>query len=276
MYSIEQAMDKAYAQEVLKKIKCFVFDMDGTIYLESKILDGAIEFLHKLEENNVMIRFFTNNSSKNNKVYVDRITKMGYPVTEEKIFISNHVIITHLLDNMPEKTVFVLGNQYLQNDFKEAGVKLVEENPDIVVVGFDTSLAYDRLTKACTFIRNGATFYGVNPDFNCPMVDGYIPDCGSICALITASTGKVPEFFGKPTVHTLEYILKKTGLKEEEIAIVGDRLYTDIALAKGNKVTSILVLTGESTLEDVPQAEVKPTLIFQSLKEAQPVIDALY
>lgn len=276
MYNIEQAMDKTYAKEILKKIKCFVFDMDGTIYLGGKILDGSIDFLHTLKKNKVGVRFFTNNSSKNNKVYVDRITKMGYPVTEDKIFISNHVIISHLLDNLPEKTVYVLGNQYLQNDFKEAGVKLVEDNPDIVVVGFDTSLVYERLTKACTFIRNGATFYGVNPDFNCPMEDGYIPDCGSICACITASTGAVPEFFGKPTVHTLQYILKKTGLKEEELAIVGDRLYTDIALAKNNAVTSILVLTGESTLEDVPNAEVKPTLIFPSLKQAKEVIDEIY
>ncbi|CUH97692.1 hypothetical protein P22_3827 [Propionispora sp. 2/2-37] len=276
MYNIEQAMDKTYAREVLKKIKCFVFDMDGTIYLGGKILDGSIDFLHTLDKHRIAVRFFTNNSSKNNRVYVDRITKMGYPVTEDRIFISNHVIISYLLDNMPEKTVYVLGNQYLQNDFKEAGIKLVEENPDIVVVGFDTSLVYERLTKACTFIRNGATFYGVNPDFNCPMEDGYIPDCGSICACITASTGVVPEFFGKPTVHTLQYILKQTGLKEEELAIVGDRLYTDIALAKNNAVTSILVLTGESTLEDVPKAEVKPTLIFPSLKQAKEVIDEIY
>lgn len=276
MYSIEQAQNKEYAKEVLKKIKCFVMDLDGTVYLGNKLLPGAMDFLHSLDERKIGARFFTNNSSKNNKVYLERIARMGYPVTVEQMFISNHVIISYLLEKMPEKTVFVLGNSYLQDDFREAGVKLVEDNPDIVVVGFDTSLAYDRLTKACTFIRNGAIFYGVNPDFNCPMEDGYIPDCGSICALITASTGKVPEYFGKPTRHTLNYVLKKTGLQEDEIAIVGDRLYTDIALAKDTKVTSILVLSGESTLADIPAAVVKPTLVFPALQQVKEAMDELY
>lgn len=269
-------MEKKLQQEILKKIKCFVLDMDGTVYLGDRILEGAIEFLHTLKDENIKFKFFTNNSSKNTKVYVDRIRKMGYPVEPDMIMISNHVIINYLKKHAPDKTVFVLGNEYLQNDFKEAGIPLVDDNPDIVVVGFDTSLAYGNLTKACTFIRNGARFLGVNPDFNCPIDGGYIPDCGSICALITASTGFTPEYFGKPTAHTLQYILEDTGLKEEEIAIVGDRLYTDIALGQGTNVTTILVLSGESQMVDLPGSEVQPTLIFPSLKEVQEVLTAIY
>jgi 4-nitrophenyl phosphatase len=260
-------------QEILAKIKCFVMDLDGTVYLGKKILDGAIEFLHMLEKNKIKIKFFTNNSSKNTKIYVDRIRSMGYHVEDDMMLISNHVIINYLKKYAAEKTVFVLGNEYLQNDFKEAGILLVDENPDIVVVGFDTSLAYDNLTKACTFVRNGAKFLAVNPDFNCPIEGGYIPDCGSICALITASTGVKPEYFGKPTAHTLQYILENTGCKEEEIAIVGDRLYTDIALGKGNDVTTILVLSGESQLGDITESEVKPTLVFPSLKQLKEALE---
>jgi len=270
---MEPVINTTQQQEILRKIKCFVMDLDGTVYLGKRILDGAIDFLHTLEKNKVKIKFFTNNSSKNTKVYVDRIRNMGYHVEEDMMLISNHVIINYLKKHAADQTVFVLGNEYLQNDFKEAGILLVDENPDIVVVGFDTSLAYDNLTKACTFIRNGARFLAVNPDFNCPIEGGYIPDCGAICALITASTGVNPEYFGKPTAHTLQYILENTGCKEEEIAIVGDRLYTDIALGKGNNVTTILVLSGESQLVDIPGSEVKPTLVFPSLKQVKEALE---
>lgn len=270
---MEPVINTTQQQEILRKIKCFVMDLDGTVYLGKRILDGAIDFLHTLEKNKIKFKFFTNNSSKNTKVYVDRIRNMGYHVEEDMMLISNHVIINYLKKHAANQTVFVLGNEYLQNDFKEAGILLVDENPDIVVVGFDTSLAYENLTKACTFIRNGARFLAVNPDFNCPIEGGYIPDCGAICALITASTGVKPEYFGKPTAHTLQYILENTGCKEEEIAIVGDRLYTDIALGKGNNVTTILVLSGESQLVDIPGSEVKPTLVFPSLKQVKEALE---
>lgn len=270
---MEPVITMSQQQEILRKIKCFVMDLDGTVYLGKRILDGAIEFLHMLEKNKIKFKFFTNNSSKNSKVYVERIRSMGYHVEEDMMLISNHVIINYLKKHAPDKTIFVLGNEYLQNDFREAGILLTDDNPDIVVVGFDTSLAYDNLTKACTFIRNGARFLAVNPDFNCPVEGGYIPDCGAICALITASTGAKPEYFGKPTNHTLQYILENTGCKEEEIAIVGDRLYTDIALGKGNHVTTILVLSGESQLTDIPESEVKPTLVFPSLKQVKEALE---
>lgn len=276
LITMEPVINTTQQQEILKKIKCFVMDLDGTVYLGKRILDGAIEFLHALEKNKIKFKFFTNNSSKNTKVYVDRIRNMGYPVEEDMMLISNHVIINYLKKHAPGQSVFVLGNEYLQNDFKEAGILLVDDNPDIVVVGFDTSLVYDNVTKACTFIRNGARFLAVNPDFNCPIEGGYIPDCGSICALITASTGIKPEYFGKPTDHTLQYILENTGCREDEIAIVGDRLYTDIALGKGNNVTTILVLSGESQLADITESEVKPTLVFPSLKQVKEALEDTY
>lgn len=130
-----------------------------------------------------------------------------------------------------------------------------EEDPDIVLLGFDTTLNYEKLKKACQYIRNGCIYFGMNEDLNCPMEGGtFIPDCGSMARLIEASTGRFPEFFGKPSKYTLDYIIKETGCKPEEIAIVGDRLYTDIAVADGSEVTSILVLSGESSREDVEKS----------------------
>jgi 4-nitrophenyl phosphatase len=261
---------------LLKKVKCFILDLDGTVYLGKKILDGSIEFLETLESHNIKFKFFTNNSSKNAKFYVKKIKSMGYDAKDEMMLISNQVIIKHLQDNMQDKKVFVLGNEYLKSDFIYSDINVVEEDPDVVVVGFDTSLAYENVSKACKFIRNGAVFLGVHPDFNCPIENGFIPDCGSICAMITASTGVKPEYFGKPSNHTLQYVLNNTGLKAEEIAFVGDRLYTDIAIGQGNNSVTILVLSGETKLQDLQGSSVQPTLIFQSLKEVKDVLQEMY
>ncbi|MBU3180303.1 HAD-IIA family hydrolase [Clostridium psychrophilum] len=262
--------------DILKKVKCFILDLDGTVYLGDKILEGSIKFLEELEKNNIKFKFFTNNSSKNAKVYINRIRKMGYNLTDDMMLISNYVIINYIKENMQDKKVFVLGTQYLKDDFKAANINVVTDDADVVVVGFDTTLSYENVSKACEFIRNGAKFLGVNPDFNCPTEDGFIPDCGAICAMITASTGVVPEFFGKPSHHTLEFVLKDTGFCEKEIAFVGDRLYTDIAIGKDNDSVTILVLSGEAKLEDLVESEIQPTLIFKSLGGVKDVLEEIY
>lgn len=165
-------------------------------------------------------------------------------------------------------SVYVVGTPSLIQEFEKNGISLTGEHPDIVVLGFDTTLTYEKLSKACHYIRNGCLYFGINPDWNCPMEGGiFIPDCGSMAKLIEASTGRFPEFFGKPSVHTLNYIVEKTEYQADEIAIIGDRLYTDIAVADGSDVTSILVLSGESTLEDVEKSKIKPDLIYQDLSE---------
>ena len=267
---------KESSKDILKKVKCFILDLDGTVYLGDKILEGSINFLKELEKNNITFKFFTNNSSKNAKFYINRIKKMGYNLSDDKMLISNYVIINYIKENMQNKKVFVLGTQYLKNDFRAANINVVTDNADVVVVGFDTSLVYENISKACELIRNGAIFLGVNTDFNCPTEDGFIPDCGAICSMITASTGVVPEFFGKPSQHTLKYVIKNTGFCEEEIAFVGDRLYTDIAIGKDNNSVTILVLSGEAKLEDLVKSEIQPTLIFNSLGGVQNVLEEIY
>ena len=261
---------------LLKQIKCFILDLDGTVYLGKKVLDVSIEFLETLSKNDIRFKFFTNNSSKNAKFYVKKIRSMGYAAKDDMMLISNQVIISHIQATMQDKKVFILGNEYLKSDFIYSDINVVDEDPDVVVVGFDTSLAYENVSKACKFIRNGAIFLGVHPDFNCPVENGFIPDCGSICAMITASTGVIPEYFGKPSIHTLHYILEKTGLKEEEIAFVGDRLYTDIAIGQGNDAVTILVLSGETKLQDLKKSEIQPTFTFNSLKEVKAALQQIY
>ena len=209
--------------------------------------------------------FFTNNSSKNREAYLQKLQKMGIEVPPEKMLISNGVILDWLRENRPGQSAYVVGTPPLVEDFQAAGLPLSDTAPDYVVLGFDTSLTYEKLRLACDFIRAGAPVYGVNPDWNCPVEGGFIPDCGSIAALVKASTGVQCEFFGKPSPHTLRYMLKHTGCQPQEMAVVGDRLYTDIAVAAGTEVLSILVMSGETTPEMLASSETKPDLTVENI-----------
>lgn len=260
-------MDKREIVKYLSKIKVFVLDMDGTIYLGDSLFPFTKSFLNRLGETGRDFFFFTNNSSKNREAYIHKLKNMGIQLSPEKMLISNGVIIQWLLQNQPGKSCFVLGTPLLIEDFCNAGIPIDEDNPDYVVLGFDTTLSYERLSRACSFIREGRPYYGVNPDLNCPVENGFIPDCGSIAALIKASTGATCQFFGKPSPHTLEYMLKHAGCSPKEMAVVGDRLYTDIAVADNSEVTSILVMSGETTPELLDQSPINPDLIFRDLEE---------
>lgn len=242
--------------------------MDGTIYLGNELFPYTKDFLKKVEETGRKYYFFTNNSSKSQQMYIEKLDKLGISIKKEQMMISSHVILQYLKEYYEGKKIYVVGTPSLIQEFQDFGRNLTEETPDIVVLGFDTTLTYEKLSKACHYIRNGCVYFGINPDWNCPMEGGtFIPDCGSIAKLIEASTGRFPEFFGKPSKHTLDYIIRETGYKPEEIAIIGDRLYTDIAVADQSDVTSILVLSGESTRIDVEASDIKPDVILEDLSE---------
>ena len=253
---------------MFEKIKCFILDMDGTIYLGNELFSFTKDFLKKVEETGREYYFFTNNSSKSQQDYIEKLERFGIRIKRQQMMTSTHVISRYLKQHYEGKSVYVVGTLSLIQEFQYFDMNLTEEDPDIVVLGFDTTLTYEKLSKACHYIRNGCIYFGINPDWNCPMEGGaFIPDCGSIAKLIEASTGRFPEFFGKPSKHTLDYIIQETGYEPDEIAIVGDRLYTDIAVADQSDVMSILVLSGESTREDVKTSDVKPNVILEDLSE---------
>jgi len=151
-----------------------------------------------------------------------------------------------------------------------------EEKADIVITSFDTSLTYEKLDNACRLIRGGAEYLSTHPDMNCPTETGFIPDSGAIAAFCTASTGKVPTYFGKPYKETVEMIAEATGYGNDEMCIFGDRLYTDIALGKKFGVTAVLVLSGETKESDVEAArlEDKPDFVFDSLADVDKMLFA--
>lgn len=258
--------EKHKIQERMKQIRVFVLDMDGTIYLGNDLFPYTHSFLQQVEKSDRAYYFFTNNSSKDIQTYIKKLKNFDICITPEQMMISTHVVLDYLEKHHKGERVYIVGTPALRKDFLARGWIWDEENPDLVILGFDTTLTYEKLEMACHFIRQGVTYYGVNPDLNCPMEQGaFIPDCGSIARLIEASTGCYPEFFGKPSPRTLQYIIDKTGYQANEIAIIGDRLYTDIAVADGSEVTSILVLSGETQESDLETSKIKPDIVISDI-----------
>lgn len=261
------------AEHRMDEVTCFALDMDGTIYLGDKWIDGAKDFLHAIEDSGRQYVFLTNNSSKNAGVYVQKLEKMGLAVSEDKIITSGQATIYYLQKNYKGKKVFLLGNSLLQEEFMQAGICLVQENPEVVVTAFDTTLNYQKMCKVCDYVRAGLPYISTHPDYNCPTETGFIPDAGAIHAFIHASAFRYPDrIIGKPNEDMIAYLTTRVEAPREKIAMVGDRLYTDIAAGRNNGLQSILVLSGEATMEDARQSEVKPHLIFNSVKDIIPYL----
>jgi len=247
----------------IKDIKLFVLDMDGTIYLGENVLPGAQRFIDEARRSGRKVVFFTNNASKNPENYVDKLNRLGFDATRNDIVTAGDVTIEFLKRSRAGKSVYLVGTPALEASFEKAGITLSERS-DIVVTSFDTTLTYDKLVVACDLIRGGAEYLCTHPDLNCPTETGYIPDSGAIAALVTASTGVVPKYFGKPYRETADMISELFSTPFEETAIVGDRLYTDIALGRNNGILSILVLSGETKTEDVNDSN-RPDIILDGI-----------
>ncbi len=241
--------------------------MDGTIYLGKKLFPFTIPFLEKVRDSGREFFFFTNNSSKNANSYIKKLSDMEIFIDERQMMISNHVIMKFLNEQDNIKTAYVLGTQDFTNDIKSCGIKIDEENADCVILAFDTTLNYEKLCIATDLIRRGKPLFGVNEDLNCPTETGFIPDCGSMAKLLCATTGASCEFFGKPTKKTQDYIISHTGYKDSEIAIIGDRIYTDIKTANGSDILSVLVLSGETKLADLEKSDIKPNITINDISE---------
>ncbi len=256
----------------LKEKKLFIFDMDGTIYLGNSPFPFAVRLIDRLRKSGKKILFFTNNASHSPKVYLEKLTLLGFSPAKEEILTSGDVTIAYIRRHLPGKSVYLVGTPELEKQFAESGIPLLtgaEERADVVVTSFDTTLTYEKLNNACRLIRGGARYLSTHPDLNCPTETGFLPDSGAISAFVTASTGVIPTYFGKPYAQTVEMICEVTGFQKAEMCFLGDRLYTDIAIGKQNGVTSVLVLSGETQIADLaaaPEAQT-PDFVFSSLKE---------
>ena len=251
----------------LNQIKLYCLDMDGTIYLDDVLIPNVIETLNFLREK-ARIVFLTNNSSKSKDAYIEKLNKLGIKVTNNEIYTSGMATCEFIKEKFNNKKVYLVGTEALIKEFNDYKIPLDDINPDIVVLSYDTSLNYQKLVKLTNFIHQGKIFIATHPDINCPALPYYVPDIGSFLALIEKSTGKSPDYIiGKPEKIMGDTIKRKFNLNSQQIAMVGDRLSTDIAFANNNNFLSILVLSGESSLEDYNKSNVKADYIFQNINE---------
>ena len=260
----------------LREAELFLFDMDGTLYLGDNVYDGAIELMEDLPKLGKKYIYLTNNSSRAGTDYITRLRRLGFPCESENVFTSGMATGMYLNQRHPGAKVYIAGTKAFYNELVQYGINLVndenghteEDTVDVVVQGFDTELVYEKLDRACHFLRRGAEFIAANPDWVCPMPDDEVlPDCGSICALLTASSGVKPNYIGKPNRNMIDVISEMTGIPNEKICAVGDRLYTDIAVAQNAGSVSVLVLSGETTPKMLEEAERKPDYVFADVAE---------
>lgn len=249
----------------LKDIKCFVLDMDGTIYLGEKLLPGVLEFLSYLRATGRDFIFLTNNSSKDATYYANKLAGLGIDCSVDNILTSGEATALYLKNIKKSKKVYLVGTPILEEEFKRHGFLLTADQPDHVVLGFDTTLTYEKLEVSCDLIREKTPFIATHPDFNCPTEKGYIPDCGAMTALIKASTGVDPQVIGKPNKEIVDALLTKKNYTVDQMAMVGDRLYTDVATGCNAGMLAVLVLSGESKEADIPESACKPHYVFDNV-----------
>jgi len=252
----------------LTQVRCFLLDMDGTFYLGEQLLEGALRFIDVLREQGREFLFLTNNSSKDSQQYVEKIARLGLSIPREKVLTSGEATAMHLHDQKPEARVYIVGTSALENEFSERGFVLTRARPDFAVLGFDTTLTYKKLWTLCDLVRAGVPYIATHPDYNCPTETGFMPDIGATIAFVRAATGREPDLIvGKPNRLLIEKAADRMGIPISAMCMIGDRLYTDIALGATAGIPTILVLSGETQAHEVPPSPYQPNYIFQNLGE---------
>lgn len=253
--------------------KLIIFDMDGTIYLGKNLIDGALETFDYLNKENIKYIFFTNNSSHSLESYYKKVSNFGIKCTLEDNFYSTTEILLSYLEKNNIHDIYVIANKFLKDklESKYNIIKDFDENIklDAVVAGFSTELVYKELRDASLYLETrDVPFIATNRDFRCPIEDGlYIPDCGGMCEWLRLTTGKKAHDLGKPDPEIINYFMDKYNLEKKDILMVGDRIYTDILCGVNAKVDTVMVLSGETKLEELKDYDYSPTYILDSIKD---------
>lgn len=267
IYSHEELMSK------LRRLKHVALDMDGTIYMGATLFPYTKPFLAGVKEQGLGYSFLTNNPSSSIADYLAKLARLGVEATEEEMYTTALATIDYIKTHYPEaKRLFLLGTPSMITEFEKAGFESASDDPndrpDVLVVAFDKSLVYERLCRAAWWISQGVPYIATNPDRVCPTDQPVVlVDCGSICACLTHATGRTPDItLGKPDPNMLSGILHRYGLESDEVAMVGDRIYTDIEMAHNANAFGVLVLSGETTLDIADAAPKQPHLICDSIE----------
>ena len=250
--------------------RLFLLDMDGTLYLDDALFPGTLPFLRRIREKGGRYLFLTNNSSRGADAYVEKLRLLGIESTPEDFLTSVDALILFLRKgDYQSKALYAAGTESFRSQLRQAGFTVTadRDEAEVLICGFDTELTFQKLEDACILLNRGVEFLATNPDWVCPTWYGYVPDCGSVCEMLFRATGRRPKVIGKPQPEMALLAMESTGFSPEETVLVGDRLYTDIACAANAGIDSVLVLSGESSRNDLKTSEVHPRWVLQDVAE---------
>ncbi len=253
----------------LEGIKGVFLDLDGTLVLGHEIIPGADDFVEHCRKKGVCITFMSNNSSRSVAQYVEKLMRLGINAREEEILLSTHDLISHLKQTGIDRC-WLIGTDGMREMLEEEGVATRDTESMWVVIGYDTDMTYERLATGCIMLNRGAKLIASHPDIVCPSSEGNLPDVGAMLKMIEATTGvKADMVTGKPRAEMLIGRMNQLGLEPSECAMIGDRIYTDMAMAMAAGVRSILVLTGEASARDVEnmEKESRPDILVASVSD---------
>jgi 4-nitrophenyl phosphatase len=253
---------------VKKAYKGYLIDLDGTIYLGKEPIPAGKRFVEQLQEQGLPFLFVTNNTTKSPETVAARLAnEFDIHVTPETVYTASLATIDYMKELNRGKRVYVVGEAGLIDLILNAGFQWEEENPDYVVVGLDTTITYDKFSKAVLAIHRGGLFIGTNPDKNIPTERGLEPGAGSFVSLVETATQTKPIFIGKPEAIIMDRAVQTLNLAKEDVIMVGDNYETDIQSGLQNGIDTLLVLSGFTPKEAVPTLPAAPTYVVDSLDE---------
>ena len=262
-------------QETIRSMKLFLFDLDGTLYLGDRLYPFTPRLLRRIRETGGHSLFMTNNSSKSIEDYILKLKKLGICADREDFITSAQATAWYLQQNHPGKTLYVCGTESLKQELREAGFPVTEEpeKAQCIVMGFDTELTFRKLRDVSWLLSTrDIPYIATNPDYVCPTEFGSVPDCGSVCDMIYNATKKRPLVIGKPEPLMPKLAMKRLGIPPEQACCIGDRIYTDIRAGLNAGITTLLVLSGETTREILAASDIKPHIV---LEDAGEILEAL-
>lgn len=261
-------MTEIELKQRLERIRCFVLDLEGTVLLGDHLLDFVPEFLAKVKEVEKEVIFMTNNTARSPQAHLARLRQLGLQVKDEQLYTAADATAEYLLNFGPGHRLCILGTEDLVRFFEAKGFVNEPDNPDAVVLGTDLDFDYGRLNHATRLLLDGVQFFATHPDTTFPVdEDESLPDCGALTAALRVATGIEPIVLGLPNVAMVDGLLQRAGVGSDELAIIGDRLDTDVRAAIDNDILAILTLTGETHLEQIASADPKPDYVIATLRD---------
>ena len=262
--------------ELLRSKKLYLFDMDGTLYLGSQLYDFTLELLDTLKKTGRRYLFMTNNSSKSVEDYVKKLGTLGIKASREDFMTSSQATAYYLHKHHEGQKLYVCGTESLKEELRREGFTVTTDvdETECIVMGFDTELTFQKLHDVSYMLltRPELPYIATNPDYVCPTEFGSVPDCGSVSDMLYNVSGKRPLFIGKPSALMAQLAMEKVGVKPEETAVIGDRIYTDVKSGLNAGALAILVMSGETTYEILEASEDKPHLVLKDVSEITEVL----